>query len=81
MKTSDALRLAAARTAAGDGEARRLRQAARLSLADVAATCNVDQSTVHRWECGKRTPSLPAALRYAILLEGLQVHYPSPAAA
>lgn len=78
MRTSDVLRLAAARTAAATGEARRLRQDAHLSLADVAATCDVDQATVHRWECGKRRPSLPAALRYAILLEGLQARDPSP---
>lgn len=67
----DAVKLAEVRALATSGAARRIRQRANLSLAEVAAACGVDQSTVHRWECGKRSPRGPAALRYAALLDAL----------
>lgn len=53
------------------GAARRIREAARLSLAEMAKPCHVTASAVWRWEQGKRMPRGEAALRYAALLDGL----------
>lgn len=72
MKRADALRLIRVREALSSGTAREQRIAARLSLAEVGALCGVDQSTVWRWETGKRTPRGPVALRYARVLETLR---------
>lgn len=66
------LKLAAVRALAADGSARAIRQQAGLSLSEVAAACGVDQSTVHRWESGKRAPRGDAAIRYGALLEALR---------
>jgi len=68
---SEPLRLAAVRALAADGSARRIRQAARLSLAEVGNACGVDQSTVYRWETGKRAPRGTPAIRYGALLNAL----------
>jgi transcriptional regulator with XRE-family HTH domain len=69
---NEPLRLAAVRAAAADGRARQLRLAARLSLADVGRACGVDQSTVYRWETGRRSPRGEAALRYEAFLRALE---------
>lgn len=70
MKT-DPLALALARQFTSTGEARAIRLRARLSLTEVASTCGVDQSTVHRWENGRRVPRGAPAARYAGLLVAL----------
>lgn len=68
------LRLVQVRAAIRSGEARRLRQGAKLSLAEVGAACGADQSTVWRWEMGKRLPRGELALAYGNVLDDLRRH-------
>jgi DNA-binding transcriptional regulator YiaG len=72
MAQAQILRLVRVRAAASSGEARRLREAAQLSISEVASVCGVDQSTVWRWERGTRSPRGLAALRYGDLIETLR---------
>lgn len=65
-------RLAEARALVASGEARLIRQKARLSLTDVAGAIGADYSSVGRWERGERVPRGPVALKYAQLLTRLQ---------
>ncbi|WP_370592673.1 helix-turn-helix domain-containing protein [Streptomyces sp. NBRC 109706] len=60
------------RAAVRSGEAQRLRVAAQLSIGEVAHACGVDQSTVWRWEKGKRRPRGSGALAYAGLIASLR---------
>ena len=53
------------------GATRKSRQAAGLSLAEVAVAVGVSPATILRWETGQRTPRGAAALRYARLHETL----------
>lgn len=71
-QTAQLLRLADVRAALSNGEARRLREAADLSISEIAHACGVDQSTVWRWERGMRKPRGEAALRYGQLIEDLR---------
>jgi DNA-binding transcriptional regulator YiaG len=71
MTELDPLRLAKVRALAASGEARRIRERALLSCADIARPCGVDQATVWRWEEGTRRPYGEAAIRYGELLESL----------
>lgn len=71
MKLSDLEDLAWAREMAATGEARRIRQATRSTLQDVATTCGVTHTTVIRWESGQRVPRGLPALRYARVLRML----------
>jgi DNA-binding transcriptional regulator YiaG len=66
------LRLAGVRAALANGEAKRLREAAQLSIGEVARACGVDQSTVWRWEQGKRLPRGRHAMQYADVLDSLK---------
>lgn len=72
MAQAHILRLVRVRAAVASGEARRLREAARLSLAEVASACGADQSTIWRWEQGKRVPRGELALAYGELLDELR---------
>jgi DNA-binding transcriptional regulator YiaG len=72
MAQAQILRLVRVRAAASSGEARRLREAAQLSIGEVASVCGVDQSTVWRWERGARSPRGPAALKYGDLIDSLR---------
>lgn len=75
IRESDEFRMAIlvmdARAMAHDGRARQLRQAARLTQAEVAKVCGAKPETVNRWEAGDRTPSGEPARRYAVLLADL----------
>ncbi|WP_083442309.1 helix-turn-helix domain-containing protein [Nitriliruptor alkaliphilus] len=62
---------AEARRLATSGDGARIRQAARLSVAEVAAAVGVDRVTVARWETGERRPTGEPALRYAALIGAL----------
>lgn len=66
-----ALALARARAWAESGEARRRREAANLSLAEIAGAVGVAEATVSRWERGRSSPHGPAAARYGELLARL----------
>jgi DNA-binding transcriptional regulator YiaG len=61
------------RAAASSGKARELRLAAQLTCAEIAEACLVTEASVWRWENGRRTPQGKAALRYAKLLESLEL--------
>src|SRR5262249_2340366 len=60
-----------ARRRARSGEGRRLRQAAGLSLRELAAQVGVDAATLDRWERGQARPRRAAALRYQRVLSAL----------
>ncbi|QYA94042.1 helix-turn-helix domain-containing protein [Streptomyces anulatus] len=72
MAQTPILRLAQLRAVVRSGEAKRLREAAHLSIGEVASACGVDQSTVWRWERGTRSPRGDRALRYGELLDSLR---------
>ncbi len=63
--------LAVLRRLTTNGTARRLRQDAGLSLADVAKDVGVGAPTILRWETGQRVPRGDRALRYADVLADL----------
>ncbi|MFJ8769782.1 helix-turn-helix domain-containing protein [Streptomyces clavifer] len=63
-------------------ERQRLREAASLSRAQVAAAVGVGRTTVANWETGVSDPTPPGRLPYLRLLKGLAEIYPAtPAAA
>lgn len=71
MPATTAPSLALVRRLLASGEARRVREAAGLSRADIARDLGVDESTVQRWEVGVRSPRAEVALRYAAVLGDL----------
>lgn len=71
VATMDTVKLARVRRLTDNGAARSIRQAARLSLPEMAAEIGVGVSTLWRWEAGQRQPRGEAALRYADLLDRL----------
>jgi DNA-binding transcriptional regulator YiaG len=71
MGDVDVLRLSELRYLVAMGEARPIRERARLSLPEVAAYCGVTYKTIRRWEAGERPPRGAGALRYASLLAAL----------
>ncbi|MFE5245658.1 MULTISPECIES: helix-turn-helix domain-containing protein [unclassified Streptomyces] len=60
-------------------ERQRLREAASLSRAQVAAAVGVGRTTVANWETGHSDPTPPGRLPYLRLLKGLAEIYPAPA--
>ncbi|GAA1924286.1 helix-turn-helix domain-containing protein [Streptantibioticus ferralitis] len=56
----------------------RLRQAAGLSRAQVAAAVGVGRQTVANWESGDTDPQPPGRVKYLRLLEGLAQLHPAP---
>jgi DNA-binding transcriptional regulator YiaG len=72
MTKAHALRLVQLRAAISAGETRQIRVAARLSISELATACGVDQSTLWRWEQGKRLPRGKHAVRYADVLDSLR---------
>jgi len=77
MTATQVLALSRARSLAATGEGRRIREAARLSLTEVAAAIGVERSTLHRWEIGDRRPRGDAAVRYVELLDDLREALPA----
>ena len=65
MTVTELERLAQVRAMILTGEARGRREAAGLSLSEVASACGVDTSTVWRWERGLRVPRGESAQLYA----------------
>lgn len=51
---------------------RRVREAAGLSVAELAEAVGVDPGTVRRWETGERLPRREEAVRYGRLLDVLR---------
>ncbi len=65
------LAAADARRWAADGTARRVREDARLTQAEVAEMTGVTPAAVAAWEAGRRTPRGQPARRYGELLRRL----------
>ncbi|MFF7415295.1 telomere-associated protein Tap [Streptomyces lydicus] len=59
-------------------ERRRLREAAGLSQAQIAAALDARREAVGNWELGKTEPRPPKRAAYARLLEGLAARFPAP---
>lgn len=59
------------RDLAARGEAREIREAARLTQLEVAAVVGTTVVSISRWETGARSPRGEPALRYARLLARL----------
>lgn len=64
--------LYAAERYATTGDGRRIREAADVSMADVARAINAPESTISRWETSKHLPRGEAAMRWAELLGRLE---------
>jgi transcriptional regulator with XRE-family HTH domain len=65
-------RLVRARQLADSTHPRRLRQAAGLSLADLAEMIEVEPASLSRWETGQGRPRRESALRWLDALEALE---------
>lgn len=65
------LDVATVRQLCRSGEARRLREAHGLSLADVGLGVTAPPQAIWRWERGKNMPRRDACLRYGRVLAGL----------
>lgn len=59
-------------------ERKRLREAAGLSQAQIAAALDARREAVGNWEAGRTEPRAPKRAAYARLLEGLAVRFPAP---
>jgi DNA-binding transcriptional regulator YiaG len=68
VKARDLVRI---RRMAALGTARAIREAAGLSLTELANEIDVHRTTIHRWEQGARRPSGAGALRYLRALDEL----------
>jgi transcriptional regulator with XRE-family HTH domain len=71
MTFEELLMLTEARDAARSGRARRIRELAGITQAELGTAVGVDGSTIHRWEHGTRRPSGAPALAYARALQTL----------
>lgn len=72
MELSEIMLLVEAHKKARSGDAKRIRQRAGLTMAQVAAVIGVGESTVSRWEGGSRKPRGEHALKWAALLNELE---------
>lgn len=70
-RASDAVEIARVRELASSGDAKAIRERARLSRSEVARSVEVDPSTIGRWEEGLRSPQGDAAIRYGSVLREL----------
>jgi transcriptional regulator with XRE-family HTH domain len=61
-----------ARSAAESGRGKRLREAAGLSIHEMASLVGVTQPAVSRWESGERRPNREQAIAYARVLRRLE---------
>lgn len=68
MRSSDLTAIARIRAELRSGDARRARQAAGVSAAEVARIIRVSRATVGDWEAGRKVPTGEHALAYGALL-------------
>jgi transcriptional regulator with XRE-family HTH domain len=68
---TEAITISLVRHLCTSGRARALREAARLSLEDVAEAIGSSPSTIGNWERGIRQPRTAVALRYGEFLSAL----------
>lgn len=71
MKKLELLRLSRLREQTVSGEARQIREDAKVSQSEIARVVGVPPSTISLWEGAKRVPQGDKALRYAEVLDGL----------
>jgi DNA-binding XRE family transcriptional regulator len=71
-RTHDPVALVRVRRLASSGVAKKRREDAGLSIADIAEAIGVSATTVFRWENSLRRPTGEAALRYGRLLDELR---------
>lgn len=74
MTTQELLQLMAARRHAEDGTGRAIRQAAGLSMREVAEAIGATESRLSRWETGHVRPKGIVGARWAVLLDELAKH-------
>lgn len=72
MTNRDLLLVVRARRLASTGDAKRLREAAGLSLREVAEAVGVSHTALWRWEAGQRAPRGAAASAWALFLGELE---------
>lgn len=68
MRQSDLAAVARTRAELRSGDARRAREAAGVSAAEVARIIRVSRATVGDWESGRKAPTGEHALAYGALL-------------
>ena len=71
LSTDELVRLSTLRALLVNGQAQQAREAAGLSLGEVARACRVTTGTVARWESGENRACTRRALCYLDLIEGL----------
>ena len=69
--TEDLAALGRVRGLTRSGTAKRIRQAAGITIAEAARAAEVSERAIYRWEGNQSVPHGPAALRYAALLDRL----------
>lgn len=72
MTEKDLLRLQRLREQTKSGDAKRIRETARISQSELGSAIELPASTVSYWEKGVRVPRGKGALRYAELLDKLE---------
>ena len=71
VNAKQTLKLVRARRLAATGEGKTIREAAGLSLREVAATVDLSASALFRWENGERVPRGERAVAWAEFLDRL----------
>lgn len=71
MNGAELNQLAEVRALAQSGSARAIREAARVSLREMAGAVGASKSAIHRWETGSRSPRGDTALAYRAVLQEL----------
>lgn len=74
MTGQQVVRLYAAKRYAETGAGRQIREAAGVTMAEVASAVGTTESTISRWESNERKPRGDAGARWAELLGRLEAH-------
>jgi DNA-binding transcriptional regulator YiaG len=78
LSLEEILLLSEVRHLTASGQARRIRESAGVSQAEIGAVIGVTVPAVSKWETGDRCPTGAGALRYARLLRALAQHNNRP---
>ena len=79
MDTRELLAIAKARRFAATGEGKAIREAARISVREIADAAGTAPTTIWRWENGHRQPRGSAAGRWADVLTACAADLPAAA--
>ena len=74
LTVEELLLLAEVRHLTSSGQARRIRECAGISQAELGAAIGVTVPAVSKWETGDRSPTGAGAIRYARLLRAITEH-------